>query len=89
VGLVEASAITRQEATSPQGRTTNATRFLFQAYDSPGLDVNGQSSGCNELTGSFEILDAEYGADGTVQKLEANVEQHCEGVEPALFAIFD
>lgn len=61
-----------------------ATRHPFQAPASPGLAVYGQGRGCNTLTGSFEVHEASYAADGTPARFRASFEQHCEGMAPAL-----
>jgi hypothetical protein len=50
----------------------------------PGLDVTSQYGGCNQTTGRFDVLEAVYAADGTVERFAADFEQHCEGGEPAL-----
>ncbi|MEV0718980.1 hypothetical protein [Asanoa sp. NPDC050611] len=49
----------------------------------PGLDLSGEGRGCNELTGSFTVTKAVFGADGYVQAFDATFEQHCEGGDPA------
>jgi hypothetical protein len=46
---------------------------------------DGSGSGCNTLTGRFEVLDVAYAANGSVERLAVNFEQHCEGFAPALF----
>lgn len=66
------------------GTYLNATRFPFQAENVPGLSVYGDGRGCNELTGSFQVLQLTYGPDDTVESFEATFEQHCEGAAPAL-----
>ena len=63
----------------------NATRWPFQEADIPGLSIFGNSSGCNRLTGSFEVLEASYGPGGEVAAFTAVFEQHCEERDPALF----
>lgn len=62
-----------------------ATRYPFQLASAPGLDVSGQSRGCNELKGEFTVIDVVYGAGGAVTSFAADFEQHCEGLAPALF----
>jgi hypothetical protein len=62
-----------------------ATRFPFQSPTAPGLDVSGNGRGCNTLTGRFVVLEAVYGAGGSVDNFAADYEQHCEGGNPALF----
>jgi hypothetical protein len=66
------------------GSYLNATRFPFQSSNEPGLDVFGDGRGCNQLTGSFQILQVVYGPDNTVTAFDATFEQHCEGAAPAL-----
>lgn len=55
-----------------------ATRYPFQEADAPGLSLYGDGRGCNESTGSFTVLAAQFGPDGTVEQFEATFEQHCE-----------
>jgi len=66
------------------GSYLNATRYPFQSPDVPGLSVSGDGRGCNELTGSFQVLQVTYGPDNTVTAFDAAFEQHCEGAAPAL-----
>ncbi len=63
----------------------NATRWPFQAPQTPGLDFSGDGRGCNTLTGKFEVLEAVYAPFGYVERFHATFEQHCEGGTPALF----
>jgi hypothetical protein len=64
------------------GTYTGATRYPFNGAG-PGLDFGGNGSGCNELTGSFTIINAVFGPSGYVQTFDATFEQHCEGIDPA------
>lgn len=66
------------------GTYTGATRFPFQAFSQPGLSVDGDGRGCNTLTGSFTVVEINYGASGGVNSFDALFEQHCEGATPAL-----
>jgi len=66
------------------GTYLNATRWPFQAPTVPGLSFYGDGRGCNTLSGQFTITDFAYGGDGSVQRLTATFEQHCEGGGPAL-----
>jgi hypothetical protein len=66
------------------GRYEGASRYPFNG-DAAGLTFSGNGRGCNTLTGRFDMLEIGYAADGTVQRLAANFEQHCEGFMPALF----
>jgi alpha-tubulin suppressor-like RCC1 family protein len=51
----------------------------------PRLDVSGAGSGCNTITGRFDVLEAVYGTDGSVLAFAADFEQHCGGDTGALF----
>jgi len=66
------------------GTYTGAERYPFNSDGTPGLSVDGNGRGCNTLTGSYTIYDAQYRSDGTIASLDLTFEQHCEGVEPAL-----
>jgi hypothetical protein len=66
------------------GTYKGATRFPFQEPTEPGLDVSGAGRGC-ESTGQFNVLNAIYGADGSVERFDADFEQRCRVDEPALF----
>jgi hypothetical protein len=80
------------ELSAPIGQTLvlgayeGATRRSFQSPAMPGLDVYGDGRGCNVLSGRFVVLEAAYSPDGDVQRFAADLEQHCEHIEPALFA---
>jgi hypothetical protein len=50
----------------------------------PGLDVSGMGRGCNDLTGSFTVLDVSYGPYGYLQRLHATFEQRCGVASAAL-----
>jgi hypothetical protein len=65
------------------GTYTGATRDPFNS-GVPGLDVSGNSHGCNTLTGSFVVHEVVYGWQGEVLRFHATFEQHCEGATPAL-----
>ncbi|MDH5802007.1 MAG: GEVED domain-containing protein [Gammaproteobacteria bacterium] len=67
------------------GNYENATRFPFQSLTDPGLAVGGNGRGCNTLTGRFTVLEVVYNPDNTVAQFAADFEQHCEGLDPALF----
>jgi hypothetical protein len=71
-------------ATIVPGTYSNATRFPFQAASSHGFDFSGSGRGCNTLSASFTVFEAEYAADGSVVRFVADFEQHCEGATPAL-----
>lgn len=63
----------------------NAQRFPFQPMGVPGLSVDGQGRGCNTLTGNFAVNRIVF-SGSSVQSFSADLEQHCEGAVPALFA---
>jgi Divergent InlB B-repeat domain len=74
-----------QETLLTSGSYENATRFPFQSPTAPGLNVSGSGSGCNMLTGRFDVFEVVYGSGDTITSFAANFEQHCEGMAPALF----
>lgn len=67
------------------GVYNGAVRYPFQEPSQPGLSFYGDGRGCNTLTGTFTVTKAVYGPYGYIQEFEADFEQHCEGLEPALF----
>jgi hypothetical protein len=69
-----------------RGPYEGATRWPFQSPTKPGLDVTGSGRGCNTSTGRFDVLEVEYAPDGTLMRFAADIEQHCEGGSPALYA---
>jgi hypothetical protein len=64
------------------GTYLNAKRFADGI--SPALDVFGDGRGCNEVSGFFQVLQAQYGPTNTLIAFEATFEQHCEGATSAL-----
>jgi hypothetical protein len=68
-----------------QGFYPGAVRGAGQTAGRPAMDIFGDGRGCNELTGSFDVLDLRIGADGSIERLWLTYEQHCEGGAPALF----
>lgn len=66
------------------GEYSGATRYPFQSPTTPGLSVSGSGRGCNTLSGSFEVLEISFAADGSVERFAASFEQHCEDADPAL-----
>ncbi|MFO0018220.1 MAG: hypothetical protein ACK52U_16935 [Synechococcaceae cyanobacterium] len=55
-----------QGASLAVGSYSNATRWPFQEETVPGLEFSGNYRANNWLTGSFDILELEYDADGTL-----------------------
>ncbi|WP_051305021.1 hypothetical protein [Chitinilyticum litopenaei] len=66
------------------GKYSLATRFPFQSEQEAGLSISGDGRGCNQLSGSFEVLDVNYTANGQLDRFAATFEQHCEHGAPAL-----
>jgi hypothetical protein len=60
------------------GSYVNATRYPFQAANTPGLSISGAGRGCNQSFGAFTVFQAEIEATGTVRRFRATFEQHCE-----------
>ncbi len=79
------------EFAAPTGQTlapgvyTDAERAPFRTGGHPGMDINGDSRGCNEVAGRFEVKDIATDASGAIQRLWIVYEQHCEGGPAALF----
>ncbi|MFD8236221.1 hypothetical protein ACFV20_30620 [Streptomyces sp. NPDC059696] len=65
------------------GTYTGATRYPFHSGSEPGLSLDGNGRGCNQLTGTFTISALEFGPQGYVKKLDATFVQHCEHSLPA------
>jgi hypothetical protein len=66
------------------GVYSGVERFPFQTPGNPGLSFSGNGRGCNTLSGGFEVEEVSYDGAGKVLSLNANFEQHCEGVDAAL-----
>jgi hypothetical protein len=65
------------------GTYVDAQRAPFTDPNHPGLDVFGDGRGCNEVGGTFTIVDVQANSDpdgglSTVTSLTATFEQHCE-----------
>jgi hypothetical protein len=64
------------------GTYSGATRYPFNG-SGPGLNVDGNGHGCNQLDGSFTVNELTFsGAD--IRTLSISFEQHCEHGAPAL-----
>jgi hypothetical protein len=66
------------------GACNNAERSAFRSGSAPGIDVSGESRGCNQISGSFTVMTVTVGSAGQLAAFEATFEQHCEGMAPAL-----
>ena len=67
------------------GAYESAERWPFQSTGHPGLAFYGEGRGCNTLTGRFDVLELVRDTGGNITQFAANWEQHCEGLQPALF----
>ncbi|MDR2988536.1 MAG: hypothetical protein LBV34_27240 [Nocardiopsaceae bacterium] len=66
------------------GNYPNATRYPFNGTGN-GLSVDGDSRGCDTLTGSFTVKQVAFSAvDNSLQHFDGTFVQHCEGQTPAL-----
>lgn len=65
--------------------TYDAVRFPFEPIGSAGMNISGNGRGSNTLTGTFTVLDIEFGDNGTISSFASTFEQHSEGSCPALF----
>jgi hypothetical protein len=63
------------------GTYQGATRWPFQATTAPGLSFSGNGRGNNTLTGSFNVHEISYGADGTVLSFAVDFVQYDEGIQ--------
>ena len=95
-GGLAAGAVTGDEGVGveiapPPGETlrphnwTRTDRYPFQEGDRPGLTVQAGSRGCNVATGSLEVLDVGFDAQGAVNRLWALFDHHCEGARSSAF----
>lgn len=62
----------------------DAHRYPFNG-SGPGMNVGGNGRGCNTLVGTFTVNQIGFSsANGALDRLDLNFEQHCEGATPAL-----
>ena len=66
------------------GSYEGATRYPFQDNDVPGISISGAGRGCNRIEGSFVIEEIIFSEDDSLEKLNLQFIQNCEGSEPAL-----
>jgi hypothetical protein len=60
------------------GTYENAVRAAFRPLGTPGIDVYGNSIGCNQTYGRFEVTEITFGPNNYVTSFSASFEQHCE-----------
>ena len=74
---LDLAAAGRNEAPAlAPGAYEGAVRFPFQAANQPGISFTGNSHGCNQAEGRFDVLEATYDF-GAVSSFAANFEQRC------------
>jgi hypothetical protein len=66
----------------------DATR-AFASPDHPGFSIGFRNVGCGSLTGEFTIDHLTFSAGPTIETFGVRFEQHCDGIEPALFGTFE
>jgi hypothetical protein len=59
----------------------DAERAAFRTGRSPGLDVGGNGSGCNEVFGQFTVDQIESDGDGNITVLDVTYSRRCESAE--------
>lgn len=64
--------------TLTRGSYSSAERASFRTGRSPGLDISGNGSGCNEVWGNFTIRQIGFGPSGELNLLDATLNQNCE-----------
>jgi len=60
------------------GTYSGATRFGFNGPGEPGMVIDGNSRGCNILSGSFTVLDVSFGPYNYLERFHATFEQYCD-----------
>jgi len=84
------------DISAPQGKPLlvghydGAVRSSSRTGSQPGIDFSAKGSGCSFLTGSFDVLEADYGGPGTVfdsltiNRFRAKFTQRCDSASQAL-----
>src|SRR6266704_4166408 len=75
-----------QGSTFKVGYYRGAQRAAFRTSGHPGLDITGDSRGCNTVSGAFEIRRLTI-SNSIITSLDLLYEQHCEGKPAALFRL--
>ncbi len=71
--------------TAPSGDLLQTGR-TYTTAGGAGLSVSGFSRSCSTSTGSFTITEIAFKVDGSLERLSANVDQHCESSTSTLRA---
>jgi len=72
------------------GHYDGAVRSVSRTGTQPGLDFSAKGSGCSFLTGSFDVIEADYGGPGTVfdsltvNRFRARFTQRCTSASQTL-----
>lgn len=66
------------------GDYLDAQRASFREPGHPGIDISGDGRGCNQIAGSFHVLQADFTARGELKTFHATFEQRCEFFMPPL-----
>ena len=72
------------------GHYEGAVRSVSRTGTQPGLDFSAKGLGCGTLTGSFDVIEADYGGPGTVfdsltiNRFRARFTQRCASSTQAL-----
>lgn len=66
------------------GLFDDTARWPFQPASQPGMDVSGQSRGCNNSLGRFLVAEVVFDPLNSVQRLHAKFEQHCDYMSAAM-----
>jgi hypothetical protein len=66
------------------GTYEHTQRWPLNTPGQPGLDIGWDSNGCNKSTGRFAVGELAFAPDGSISRLHASFEQHCERNSPAL-----
>jgi TIR domain len=60
------------------GKYDGAQRREFAEPGHPGLSITGPGRGCNEVKGSFDVLQVSYNSAGRLDRFAARLKQFCD-----------
>lgn len=66
------------------GPYPGAGGYPFHSPVHPGLSVYGDGRGCSALGAHFDVLEARYRSDGSIERFAADFEQRCVGAAGSL-----
>jgi hypothetical protein len=67
------------------GRYVRAVRWPTQEAGSPSMGIDLFGGACSTVAGNFKVKEAVYSIEGALERFDATFEQHCEGIQPAMF----